>query len=228
MGIGVADGYLVSYNIYDGLVYCFGKGPSATTVTAASKVTALGSSIMIEGTVTDECAGAKQLVQEGKFKSVPAISDEDQSRWMEYLYMQQPKPTDAEGVTVKLYSIDPNGNYQDIGEVTADIWGNFGKSWVPPVPGEYQIVAEFEGSASYGKSSASAYFTVDPAPSPAVPIEPEPAPTEPAPTEPEPTEPEPTEPAEAALITTEVAIIVAVVVVAVVGIAAYWILRKRK
>lgn len=98
MGMGVADGYLVSYNIYDGLVYCFGRGPSATTVTAAPKVTALGSSIMIEGTVTDECAGAKQLVQEGKFKSVPAISDEDQREWMEYLYMQQSKPTDRKSV----------------------------------------------------------------------------------------------------------------------------------
>jgi len=237
MGMAVADGYLISYNIYDGLVYCFGRGPSATTVTAAPKVTALGSSIMIEGTVTDECAGAKGLVQEGKFKSVPAISDKDQSRWMEYLYMQQVKPEDAEGVTVKLTSIDPNGNYQDIGEVTTDIWGNFGTSWVPPVPGEYIIMAEFEGSASYGSSSDSTYMVVDEAPSPAMPIEPEPAEPEapspaqsiePEPTAPEPTEPEPTEPAEAPFITTEIAIIIAVVVVAVIGIVAFWTLRKRK
>jgi len=233
----IADGYVVSLNAYDNQIYCYGKGPSTTTVTAPDMGIPLGSSVTIKGTVTDQSPGAT---------GTPAISDEDMSEWMEYLYMQQAKPEDAQGVTVKLTSIDPNGNYQDIGEVTADTWGNFGTSWVPPVPGEYIIMAEFEGSASYGSSSDSTYISVDPAPSPAVPIEPEPTepeptepeptepeptepePTEPEPTEPEPTEPEPTEPAEAPLITTEVAIIVAVAVVAVIGIVAYWVLRKRK
>jgi cell division septation protein DedD len=143
-----------------------------------------------------------------------------------------------------LISIDPNGNWQDIGEVTTDMWGNFGKSWVPPVPGEYIIMAEFEGSASYGSSSASTYIVVDAAPSAAQPMEPEPAapaPTEPTPTTPEPTTPEPTtqeptepettEPAQAAetpLITTEVAILIAVAVACVIGIISFMILRKRK
>jgi hypothetical protein len=133
-----------------------------------------------------------------------------------------------------LISIDPNGNWQDIGEVTTDMWGNFGKSWVPPVPGEYIIMAEFEGSASYGSSSASTYIVVDAAPSAAQPMEPEPAapaPTEPTPTTPEPTEPETTEPAQAAetpLITTEVAILIAVAVACVIGIISFMILRKRK
>jgi len=236
-GAVIAGGYLVSLNLYDNQIYCYGKGPSATTVTAPDMGVPLGSSVMIKGTVTDQSPGAT---------GTPAMSDEDMSEWMEYLYMQQAKPEDAQGVTVKLTSIDPNGNYQDIGEVTADIWGNFGTSWVPPVPGDYIIMAEFEGSASYGSSSDSTYISVDPAPSPAVPIEPEPTepeptepeptepeptepePTEPEPTEPEPTEPEPTEPTEAPFITTEVAIIVAVAVVAVIGIVAYWVLRKRK
>ena len=53
-GYAIADGYIAVYNNYDGQVYSFGKGPSATTVTAAPKVTALGSSVMIEGTVTDD------------------------------------------------------------------------------------------------------------------------------------------------------------------------------
>jgi len=236
-GIYVADGYVVSLNAYDNQIYCYGRGPSATTVTGTKSAVSLGSSVMIEGTVTDQSPGAA---------GTPAMSDEDMTAWMEYLYMQQAKPKDAQGVTVKLTSIDPNGNYQDIGEVTTDIWGNFGKSWVPPVPGDYVIMAEFEGSGAYGSSSASTYMVVDPAPSPAVPIEPEPTapaptepiptepaptepePTEPVPTEPEPTEPEPTEPAEAPFITTEIAIIIAVVVVAVVGIVAFWMLRKRK
>ncbi len=221
MGIGAADGYLVTYNIFDGQVYCFGKGPSQTTVNTPLIGAQLGSSITITGSVTDEAAGAKKLVEEGKFKSIPAISDEYMSDWMEYLYMQQPKPTDALGVTVKLSSIDPNGNYQDIGEVTADIWGNFGTSWVPPVPGVYQIVAEFEGSASYGKSSASAYFTVDQAPTAATPIEPEP-------TAAQKMEPELAAPAEAPIITTELALIAAVAVAAIIGIVAFWALRKRE
>jgi hypothetical protein len=226
MGMAVSDGYLVSYNIYDGQIYCFGKGPSQTTVDAPMTAVQLGSSVTITGSVTDECAGAKQLVAEGKFKSIPAISDEDQGRWMEYLYMQQPYPEDAKGVTVKLSAIDPNGNYQDIGEVTTDMWGNFGTNWVPPVPGVYQIVAEFEGSASYGKSSASAYFTVDEASSVAQQIEPEPA--APEPTTPVATEFTTTEAAEAPLIATETAIIAAVAVACIIGIVAFWALRKRK
>ena len=236
-GVQIADGYIVSLNAYDNQIYCYGRGPSATTVTGPKTAVSLGSSVLIEGSVTDQSTGAKDT---------PAISDEDMTAWMEYLYMQQAKPKDVQGVTVKLTSIDPNGNFQNIGEVTTDVWGNFGKSWVPPVPGEYIIMAEFEGSKSYGSSSDSTYLVVDEAPSPAQPIEPEPTepaptepvptepvptepvPTEPAPTEPEPTEPEPTEPAEAPFITTEMAIIIAVVVVAVVGIVAFWMLRKRK
>ena len=160
--------------------------------------------------------------------------------------MDQAYPEDAKGVTVKLTAIDPNGNFQDIGEATTDIAGNFGIAWEPPVEGTYMIKATFEGSASYGSSFDTTYINVGEAPSPAQPIEPEPVepmptepiptepapiepePTEPVPTEPEPTEPEPTEPAEAPFITTEIAIIAAVAVVAVVGIVAYWVLRKRK
>jgi hypothetical protein len=228
-GLAAADGYLVSYNVYDGQVYCFGKGPSATTINAPMTSVTLGSSVTITGSVTDECAGAQKQVAEGKFTSVPAIADEDMREWMEYLYMQQPKPTDAKGVTVHLYSIDPNGNYQDIGEATADIWGNFGTNWVPPVPGVYQIVAEFEGSASYGKSSASTYFTVNEAPSPAAAIEPEA--TEPTSaaselTAPQPTAPATTEAAETPFITTETAIIAAVA--CAIGVVSFWTLRKRK
>jgi len=228
-GYAVADGYLVYLNVYDMQVYCIGKGPSATTVSAPLTAVTLGSSIMITGTVTDQTPVSKDT---------PAISDEYMGEWMQYLHMQKPRPEDATGVTVKLTAIDPNGNYQDIGEVTGDLNGNFGKSWIPPVPGEYHITATFEGSESYGSSSDTTYFVVDEAPSPAVLIEPEP--TEPEPTEPEPlssaqpieiepTEPEPTEPtAEAPLMTTEVAIIAAVIIASIIGIVSFWALRKRK
>jgi len=231
-GAAIADGYLVGLNFYDNRIYCYGKGPSETTVEAPLTAVTVGSSVTITGTVTDQSPGAS---------GTPAISDEDMTEWIEYLYMQQAMPEDAQGVKVKLTAIDPNGNYQDIGYATTDIGGNFGKSWQPPVSGEYFIMAEFEGSASYGSSFDTAYFTVDPAPSAAVPIEPEPTepeptepeptepePTEPEPTEPEPTEPEPTEPAEAPLITTEVAIIAAVVIASIIGIISFWKLRKQR
>jgi hypothetical protein len=154
---------------------------------------------MIKGTVTDQSPGAK---------GSPAIADEYQEDWMEYVYMQQAMPANAQGVTVKIYAIDPNGNYQDIGETTSDIWGNYGIDWKPPVEGKYIVIAEFSGSASYGSSSASTYFTVDTAPTASTTIEAE-------------------EPAAFALGTTELAII-AVVIIAVVGIVAFWALRKRK
>jgi hypothetical protein len=208
----IADGYLVGLNGYDMKIYCFGKGPSATTVSVKNDVSQKGESVQITGTVIDKSAGTEQLEQESRFPNgVPAMADEFQEDWMEYVYMQQAIPVDVQGVTVKLYAIDPNGNYQDIGETTSDMWGNFGKSWKPPVEGEYLLIAEFEGSNSYYKSSASTYFTVDPAPSAGGPIE-----------------PEPTEPAEAPLISTEIAVLLAAVIIAVAVLGGFFFLRRRK
>jgi hypothetical protein len=243
----IADGYLLALNAYDNQIYCIGKGPSATTVTAPDMGIPLGSSVVIRGTVTDQCAGAKRLVEEGKFNIVPAIADEYQTDFMEYLYMQQPCPKDVDGVEVVLETLDPNNNFYEIGTVTSDASGMFKLLWEPPVPGEYTIIATFEGSAAYYGSSAETAIGVTEAPSPAQPIEPEPtapvptepaptepvptepAPTEPEPTQPAPTEPEPTEPTEAPLFsTTDLAIIAAVAVAVIIGIAAYWALRKRK
>jgi hypothetical protein len=208
----IADGYLVGLNGYDMKIYCFGKGPSATTISVKNDVSQKGESVQITGTVIDKSAGIEQLEQAARFPNgVPAMADECQEDWMEYVYMQQALPGDVQGVTVKLYAIDPNGNYQDIGEITSDMWGNFGKSWKPPVEGEYLLIAEFEGSNSYYKSSASTYFTVDPAPSAGGPIV-----------------PEPTEPTEAPLISTEIAIVLAAVIIAVAVFGGFFILRKRK
>jgi len=215
-GAVIADGFLVGLNLYDNQIYCYGKGPSKTTVEAPLTAISLGENVVIRGTVTDECAGAKQLVQEGKFSNVPAISDEDMEEWMEYIYHQQAKPKDAEGVEVILETLDPNNNFYEIDTVTSDASGFYSLMWKPPVPGKYTIIATFEGTKSYYASYAETAIGVEEAVSPATPIEPEP------------TEPEPTEPAEAPFITTEIAIIIAVVIVAVIGIVAFWALRKRK
>jgi hypothetical protein len=237
----IAEGYLITPNAYDNQIYCIGKGPSATTVTASPKIIAKGNSVMIEGTVTDLSPGTKDLeviAKSSNAEGVPAIADEYQEEWMEYLYMQQPMPQDAKGVEVVLTTLDPNSNTYEIGRTTSSDRGTFGCEVDLPVPGLYKIIATFEGSDSYYGSSAETYVSVEEAESAAQPIEPEeptepeptePEPTEPEPTEPEPTEPEPTEPAEAPLFsTTDLAIIAAVAVAVVIGVAAYWTLRKRK
>jgi hypothetical protein len=84
---------------------------------------------------------------------------------MQHLFQQQPLPTNAKGVEVSLDTIDPNGNLVHIGIVTSDVTGAYGCNWKPEVPGTYQIIATFKGSASYGPSSAQTYMSVsEPAP----------------------------------------------------------------
>jgi hypothetical protein len=130
---------------------------------------------------------------------------------MKYLYLQKPCPTTANGVEMKLETLDPNNNFYEIGTLTSDSSGMFKLMWEPPVPGEYTIIATFAGSESYFSSYAETAIGVTEAPSPAQPIE-----------------PEPTEPTEAPLITTELAIILAAVIVALAVITGFWIIRKRK
>ena len=60
----------------------------------------------------------------------------------------------------KLTAIDPNGNFQNIGTATSDIFGNYAISWTPPVPGLYKVTATFEGSKSYYGCKAGTAFVV--------------------------------------------------------------------
>jgi outer membrane protein assembly factor BamB len=170
--ISIADGYLVNLNSYDNQIYCFGKGPSATTVAASPKVSVHGDSVLIEGMVTDVSAGAKQKVQDGEFSVVPAISDASMTDWMKFIYMQQPCPTNATGVEVSLDTLDPNGNFIHIATVTSDSSGMFKKMWTPEVPGEYTIIASFMGTESYGSSYAETSIGVSEAPSTTPPTQP--------------------------------------------------------
>ncbi len=126
-GFAIADGYLAYLNLYNMQITCIGQGPSKTTVTAPETSIPLGNSVLIQGTVNDISAGTNQKEQAARFPNgVPAVSDESMSAWMEYVYMQKPKPTDATGVKVHLTAIDPNGNYQDLGTATTDVNGKYG------------------------------------------------------------------------------------------------------
>ncbi len=154
----IADGILVMPNAYDEQLYAYGKGQSDTTVSIHNDVIPKGSVVLIQGTVTDQSPGQTSLGIPAA--GTPAISDASMSAWMQYLYMQQPQPTNATGVPVILTAIDPNGNTQNIGTVTSDTLGNYAISWTPPVPGLYTVVANFAGSNSYYSSVADTHFVV--------------------------------------------------------------------
>jgi hypothetical protein len=123
---------------------------------------------------------------------------------MEYLYMQQEIPGNATGVPVKLTAIDPNGNTQDIGTVTSDMSGMFKKMWTPPVPGEYTVIASFEGSESYYASYAETAIGVAAGPSAT------------------------SEQTTSAFSTVDLVIIVAVVIAILIGVVNLLAVKKRK
>jgi hypothetical protein len=198
----VADGYLAAANSRNGYQYVFGKGKSATTVTASPKVSVHGSNVLIEGSVLD-----MSPAQPG----TPCVSKESMTTQMEYLHMQQPIDgiwgnETMTGVPVSLDVFDPNENYVHIGDVTTDGYsGTFGFTWEPEVPGQYRVTATFMGDDSYGSSFATTYVTVNEAP--------------PATATPEPPE---TPPDNTALM---YVILVAVVIAIIIGLLALF--RKR-
>jgi hypothetical protein len=157
----VADGFFVFLNCYDMQIYSVGKGPSATTVTAPNAGLTFGQSLVISGSVMDISAGTQQNEQAARFPyGVPAVSDESMNAWMEYVYMQKPKPTNATGVEVTLSVVDSNNNYRPIGTTISDADGFFHYTWTPDIPGDYTVIATFAGSESYWPSHAEAAFTV--------------------------------------------------------------------
>jgi outer membrane protein assembly factor BamB len=157
----VADGFYVYLNCYDMKVYSIGKGPSETSVNIQNNVISQGNSVLIEGSVFDIAAGTKQAEQAARFPAgVPAVSDKSQTGWMEYVYMQKPRPTDTVGVDITLTVIDPNGNVRTIGTTTNDQSGKYSYMWQPDVPGKYTVIASFDGSESYWPSYSEAAFGV--------------------------------------------------------------------
>jgi len=158
----VADGYFVYLNIYDMQVYSVGKGASKLTVDAPLAAVTQGQSLVVRGTITDIAAGAQQDEQAARFPNgVPCVSDASMQGWMEYVYMQQNKPTDATGVPINLAVIDSNGNYRTIGTAVSDANGFYSMQWTPDITGEYRVIATFAGTNAYYGSSAEPSFAVD-------------------------------------------------------------------
>jgi hypothetical protein len=120
------------------------------------------------------------------------------------VYMQKPRPANVTGVEVVISVLDPNGNYYEVGRTTADADGFFKLVFEPEVPGEYTVIATFEGSESYWSSHAETAVFVEEAPA----------------ATPEPT-PVPQAPVETYFTVSTIAIIVAI------AVAVILLLRKR-
>jgi len=164
----IGDSTIALLDVYDNRIYAYGKGPSATTVTAPDTGVPFGTSVMIRGTVTDVSPGTKDDAVTMRFPNgVPAVADEYMGNWMLHVYKQFERPSNTVGVTVSLDVVDANGNYRNIGTATSDANGVFSFSWQPDIPGEFTVYATFAGSKSYYGSFAETAFVVDEA----VPVE---------------------------------------------------------
>jgi outer membrane protein assembly factor BamB len=172
----IADGYLVGYNAYDNQIYCFGKGPSKTTVTAPNIGVTTETPVTITGAVTDISAGSQQQAVAMNFPNgLPCVSDASMSPWMEFVYMQQPCPANVTGVPVTISVLDSNGNQYSIGTAMSDASGTYSLTWTPEIDGNFTVYASFAGSESYYPSSAEAHFYASAAPTATPPPTPQPA-----------------------------------------------------
>jgi hypothetical protein len=201
----IGDSIIATQDTYDQRIYGIGKGPSATAVSVQNDVSSLGSSVLVKGMVTDVSPGTNSAGLEMRFPNgVPAVSDANMSDWMLYVYKQFERPADAVGVEVVLSVVDPNNNCYEVGRATSDSSGFFKLAFTPEVPGEYTVIASFEGSGAYYASFAETGINVEEAPA-----------ATPAPT------PVPQEPVGTYFTVSTVLIIVAIAIVAVL------LLRKR-
>jgi len=105
------------------------------------------------------------------------ISDASMGEWMAYVYQQQAKPDNFTGVTVNLSVLDANNNLRPIGQATTDSSGTYTYTWIPDIPGNYKLYANFDGTNGYWPSSAENSFnvmeahpTASPTPTPAAPM----------------------------------------------------------
>ncbi len=161
----IADGYAAFYNCYDAQVYVIGRGPSQLTVTAPDTAATVGVPVVIRGTVIDISAGTQQDQPSKDFPNgVPVVSDASISDFMASVYEDQPMPNNVIGVPIAIYVTDANGNYRQIGSATSDASGMYTLSWMPDIPGDFTVMAKFDGTKGYFGSSAETSFTAINAP----------------------------------------------------------------
>ena len=156
----IAYGIFTTINAYDGQIYGYGRGPSATTISAPQVGATTATPVTLTGTVMDVSAGASQEAVKANFPNgLPCVSDASQEGFMDAVYEQQVMPTNLTGVTVTLTETDINHNTFTIGTTTTDPYtGTWGYSWTPPITGNYTITATFAGSGAYYRSYATTYL----------------------------------------------------------------------
>jgi F0F1-type ATP synthase membrane subunit c/vacuolar-type H+-ATPase subunit K len=148
----IGDSIIATMDTYDQQIYGIGKGPSQTTVSAPTTAVSAGTSIIIQGTVTDVAPGTNDDSIKMRFPNgVAAVADECQSEWMLYVYKQFEQPS-VTGVPVSIDAVDPNGNYIHLGDTTSDSSGLFSFVYTPENEGAYTIYATFGGSSAYYSS----------------------------------------------------------------------------
>jgi hypothetical protein len=151
----MSDGYTMYQDVYDGIMYVAGRGPSTTTVSAPNTAITSGTAAVITGTVLDQSAASP---------NTPCVSDSSMGDYMSYIHLQTTWPgwsmANVTGVPVSIDAVDPNGNFVHIATVTSDATGSYGVTWTPQTPGDYKISASFAGSNAYGASWAETYATV--------------------------------------------------------------------
>jgi len=233
----IGDSIIATLDCHDNRIYAIGKGPTDTSVAASPKTSTLGNTVLVEGRITDISPGTDEYALTARFPDgIPAVADASMSEWMRYVYNQFPRPTNATGVEVVISVLDPNNNSYEVARTTSDASGMYKASFIPPVPGEYTIIASFAGSNSYWPSQSETAIAVSDAPSasPTVPATPAPSgtegTTEPATTPTQTTSASPSsivQPPTSTTPTTTYIAIVAAVLVIVVAVAAL-VLRKRK
>jgi outer membrane protein assembly factor BamB len=137
----IANGYLLAYNVADNQVYCFGKGETTTTISLSSTVLANGTSVLIQGTITDNSPATP---------GTPCLSRDYLGGWLQFLLMQKPCPYAViPGVPVEIRAQFPNGTTKVLGLPVSSEFGVFNFTWTPPEPGVYAIRARFPGDDSY-------------------------------------------------------------------------------
>ncbi len=166
----MADGYNNFLNGYDNRIYTVGRGPSQTTVEAPTLSSTFGTTVLIQGKVTDIASGTTQDEQSARFpQGVPVAADSVMTEWMAYVYQQAACPTNFTGVQVTLNVVDSNGNYRTIGTAMTDASGSYNFVYTPDIVGKYVLYATFAGTNGYWGSTATTAFNIDPAPATATP-----------------------------------------------------------
>ena len=172
----IGDGIIATQDTYNQRVWAIGKGPSETKVSIQNDVITHGDSVLVKGMVTDVSPGTNDAALTMRFPNgVPAVCDANMSDWMLYVYKQFARPADVMGVEVVVSVLDPNGNAYEVGTTTSDASGFFKLMFTPLVPGEYTVIATFEGSEAYYGSFAETAVGVVEAPAATPEPTPEPA-----------------------------------------------------